>query len=337
MAAIKIENLSKSYDRIRALSGVSFEVGAGEVIGLLGPNGAGKTTLMKILTGYLEPDEGDVRIHGIDVVADPLAAQRRIGYLPESAPLYSEMLVQEYLEMMASLRGVPYADRKDRTIEAIRATGLEDRAVQTIGTLSKGYRQRVGIAQAIIHQPDILILDEPTSGLDPTQIAEIRDLIQRLSARTTVLLSTHILSEVEATCERVVIIMRGELRADAKLADLRNSNEAVVAIEEGATGVAELLRTVGGVNAVERTGAAGGFQRWRVTSSSADDLCPALFEKLRGTSWKLGELRPEPKTLERVFRDLAQRAGADAIDDAALAASTTKPAGPGGAATEASP
>ncbi len=337
MVAIKIENLSKSYDRIRALTGVSFEVGSGEVIGLLGPNGAGKTTLMKILTGYLEPDEGDVRIHGIDVVADPLAAQRRIGYLPESAPLYGEMLVQEYLEMMASLRGVPYADRRDRTIDAIRATGLEDRAVQTIGTLSKGYRQRVGIAQAIIHQPDILILDEPTSGLDPTQIAEIRDLITRLSERTTVLLSTHILSEVEATCERVVIIMRGELRADAKLADLRSSNEAVVAIEDGATGVAELLRTVAGVDAVVRTGAAGGFQRWRVTSSSADDLCPALFDKLRGTSWKLGELRPEPKTLERVFRDLAQRAGDDAVDDAALAASTPKPASrDGGAAAEAS-
>ena len=334
MVAIKIDNLSKSYDRIRALSGVSFEIGAGEVIGLLGPNGAGKTTLMKILTGYLEPDEGDVQIHGIDVVADPLAAQRRIGYLPESAPLYSEMLVQEYLEMMAAMRGVPYADRRDRTIDAIRATGLEDRAVQSIGTLSKGYRQRVGIAQAIIHRPDILILDEPTNGLDPTQIAEIRDLIKRLSERTTVLLSTHILSEVEATCERVVIIMRGEKRADAKLADLRSSNEAVVAVEAGATGVDELLRSVGGVDAVERAEAAGGFQRWRVTSSSADDLCPALFEKLRGTRWKLGELRPEPKTLERVFRDLAQRAGDDAVDDAALAASTPEPA-PG--AAEASP
>ncbi|HWO23584.1 MAG TPA: ATP-binding cassette domain-containing protein [Kofleriaceae bacterium] len=344
MVAIKIENLSKSYDRIQALSGVSFEVGAGEVIGLLGPNGAGKTTLMKILTGYLEPDEGDVRIHGIDVVEDPLAAQRRVGYLPESAPLYSEMLVQEYLEMMAAMRGVPYADRQDRTIEAIRATGLEDRAVQTIGTLSKGYRQRVGIAQAIIHQPDILILDEPTNGLDPTQIAEIRDLIRRLSERTTVLLSTHILSEIEATCERVVIIMRGQLRADAKLADLRSSNEAVLAVEAGATGVAELLRGVPGVTKVEPIGEPtgeleGGFQRFRVASSSKDELCPALFDKLRGTSWKLGELRPEPKTLERVFRDLAQRAGDDGVD-AHVPASTPKPPAPkaeSSAAEEASP
>ena len=309
MVAIKIENLSKSYGQIRALTGVSFEVGAGEVIGLLGPNGAGKTTLMKIITGYLEPDRGDVRIHGIDVVADPLSAQRRIGYLPESAPLYSEMLVQEYLEMMAALRGVPWAERRDRTIEAIRATGLTDRAVQSIGTLSKGYRQRVGIAQAIIHQPDILILDEPMNGLDPTQIVEIRDLIKRLSERTTVLLSTHILSEVEATCERVVIIMGGELRADAKLADLRSANAAVVAIEAGASGVADVLNKISGVTSVESAGTAGEFTRWRVTSGSADDLCPALFDALRTTRWKIGELRPDPKTLERVFRDLADRGG----------------------------
>jgi len=311
MAAIKIDKLSKSYGAIRALSKVSFEVGQGEVIGLLGPNGAGKTTLMKILTGYLEPDEGDVRVHGIDVVEDPLAAQRRIGYLPESAPLYSEMLVQEYLEMMAAMRGVAYGDRRDRTVEAIRATGLEDRAVQPIGTLSKGYRQRVGIAQAIIHQPDILILDEPTTGLDPTQIIEIRDLIQRLSERSTVLLSTHILSEVEATCERVVIIMRGELRADAQLSELRTPNAVVVAIEAGATGVAELLGGVPGVTAVEPAGEAGGFRRWRVESAEAAQLCPVLFDKLRTTSWKLGELRPEAKTLEQVFRDLEQRAAED--------------------------
>jgi ABC-2 type transport system ATP-binding protein len=323
MAAIKIENLSKSYDRIRALAGVSFEVGTGEVIGLLGPNGAGKTTLMKILTGYLEPDRGDVRIHGIDVVEDPLAAQRRIGYLPENAPLYREMLVQEYLEWMAGMRGVNYGDRRDATVEAMRATGLEDRAVQPIGTLSKGYRQRVGIAQAIIHKPDVLILDEPTSGLDPTQIAEIRHLIKRLSERSTVLLSTHILTEVEASCERVIIIMRGQLRADAKVTELRSTREApvaVVAIEAGATGVAELLRTVPGVDKVERITESGDFHRWRVTSSSAAGLCPALFDKLRGTSWKVGELRPEAKTLEEVFRDLAQKTGEEAVADEAEAA-----------------
>jgi ABC-2 type transport system ATP-binding protein len=309
MEAISIDKLSKSYGRINALSGVSFKIEPGEVIGLLGPNGAGKTTLMKILTGYLEPDSGDVRVHGIDVITNALAAQRRIGYLPESAPLYGEMLVQEYLEMMAAMRGVPPERRRARMLDVIRATGLTDRVVQPIATLSKGYRQRVGIAQAIIHQPDILILDEPTTGLDPAQIVEIRDLIVGLAKTTTVLLSTHILSEVEATCERVLVIMQGQLRADAKLAELRGANAAVVAIEAAASGVADVLGKVAGVTAVERAGSAGDFQRWRVTSKGADDLCPVLFDALRTTRWKIGELRPDPKTLERVFRDLAARGG----------------------------
>lgn len=309
MAAITVENLSKSYGRIRALAGVSFEIAPGEVIGLLGPNGAGKTTLMKILTGYLEPDAGDVRVRDVDIVAEPIRAQRLIGYLPESAPLYGEMLVQEYLEMMAAMRGVPAERRRTRMRDVIRACGLADRVVQPISTLSKGYRQRVGLAQAIIHEPDILILDEPTTGLDPAQIVEIRELIKQLAAKSTVLLSTHILSEVEATCERVLVIMQGELRANAKLADLRNANSAVVAVEASAGGVEDLLKSVVGVSSVEKTGEAGGFARWRVSSTAAEDLCPALFNALRGTTWKIGELRPEPKTLERVFRDLASAGG----------------------------
>jgi ABC-2 type transport system ATP-binding protein len=307
MPAIAVEKLSKYYGHIRALHDVTVEIEAGEVIGLLGPNGAGKTTLMKILTGYLEPDAGEVRVHGIDVVVDAITAQRRIGYLPENAPVYGEMLVQEYLEMMAAMRGVAQAERRARVIEAVKATGLEDRVVQPIGTLSKGFRQRVGIAQAIVHKPDILILDEPTSGLDPTQIVEIRDLIKRLAEKTTVLLSTHILTEVEATCERVLVIMRGELRADAKLADLRSSNAAVVAVETGVD-AKPTLEKIDGVTAVEVIGRDGDYQRWRVTSKSAIDLCPAMFEALRATTWKIGELRPEPKSLERVFRDLSQSA-----------------------------
>ncbi len=307
MDAIAIENLSKSYGRIDALKGVGFKVAPHEVIGLLGPNGAGKTTLMKILTGYLEPDSGEVRIHGIDVVAKPLEAQRKIGYLPESAPLYGEMLVQEYLEMMAAMRGIAKDQRRDRMAEVIRATGLSDRVVQPIGTLSKGFRQRVGIAQAIIHEPEILILDEPTTGLDPAQIAEIRELIKRLADKTTVLLSTHILSEVEATCERVLVIMQGQLRADARLADLRNANSAVVAIGSDAEDVEGKLGKVDGVTKVESLDKEGALRRWRVTSSAKSDLCTQLFDTLRGTTWKVGELRPDPKTLERVFRDLAER------------------------------
>src|SRR4051812_5046922 len=292
MEAIAIDKLSKSYGRIQALSGVSFKIEPGEVIGLLGPNGAGKTTLMKILTGYLEPDDGDVRVHGIDVISDPLSAQRRIGYLPESAPLYGEMLVQEYLEMMAAMRGVAPERRRSRMAEVVRATGLSDRVVQPIATLSKGFRQRVGIAQAIIHQPDILILDEPTTGLDPAQIVEIRDLIQELAKKSTVLLSTHILSEVEATCERVLVIMQGELRADATLSKLRSTNAAVVAVSDDAIGVAEVLGKIDGVIAVEPVGDTGGFTRWRVTSSASDNLCAALFDALRTRTWKIGELRP---------------------------------------------
>jgi ABC-2 type transport system ATP-binding protein len=286
---------------------VKFTVEPGEVIGLLGPNGAGKTTLMKILTGYLEPDAGDVSVCGIDVIGKPTEAQARIGYLPESAPLYGEMLVQEYLEMMAAMRGVPSERRRARVIEVIKATGLVDRVVQPIATLSKGYRQRVGLAQAIIHEPELLILDEPTTGLDPAQIVEIRELIKRLSKKTTVLLSTHILSEVEATCDRVLVIMQGKLRADAKLADLRSSNAAVVAIESSAEGVEKTLSEVADVIGVEEAGDSDGFKRWRVTSSSSAALCPVLYEALRNTSWKVGELRPEPKSLERVFRDLAER------------------------------
>jgi len=300
MYAIEAASLSKSYGRIHALSTVTFQVAPGEVIGLLGPNGAGKTTLMKLLTGYLEPDQGTAKIHGIDVERDPISAQKKVGYLPESAPLYGEMLVQEYLEMMAAMRGVPADRRRARMIDVVRATGLTDRVTQPIRTLSKGYRQRVGLAQAIIHEPELLILDEPTTGLDPAQIVEIRDLIKRLASKTTVLLSTHILSEVEATCERVLVIMAGRLRADSKLSELRGTNAAVVAIQKDAVGVRELLEKLG---PVQELASEGDFTRWRVEAHA-----PELFEALRGTTWKVGELRPDPKTLERVFRDLASSA-----------------------------
>jgi ABC-2 type transport system ATP-binding protein len=306
MNAIEVSGLSKQYGRIRALDGVSFTVGKGEVIGLLGPNGAGKTTLMKVLTGYLEPDEGDGTIHGKDVLTDTLAAQRHIGYLPENAPLYGEMMVQEYLEMMAALRGVADDRRAVAVDDAMAATGLVDRAGQKIATLSRGYRQRVGIAQAILHRPDVLILDEPTAGLDPTQIVEIRDLIKRLAERSTVLLSTHILSEVEATCERVLVIIKGQLKADARVSELRASNAAVVAIEAGATGVADRLRAIDGVAAVDELREEAGYKLWRVTAAGDAELCPRIFDKLRDAGWKVGELRRDAKTLEAVFRDLAE-------------------------------
>jgi ABC-2 type transport system ATP-binding protein len=311
MKAIETRELSKSYGSVVALRGVSFSVDRGEVIGLLGPNGAGKTTLMKILTGYMQPDAGEARIVGADVVERPLEVQSRIGYLPESAPLYAEMAVQEYLEMMAELRGVLRDAQRARISEAVYATALEEYLTWPIGKLSKGYRQRVGIAQAILHKPELLILDEPTSGLDPTQIIEIRALIRRLSEHATVMLSTHILSEVEMTCERAIIIIKGELRADAPLAELRSAHTraAVVAIEAGASGVRETLEKVEGVTAVqEQAGEGDGpYRRWRVTSESGSDLCPALFEVLRHKSWKVAELRSDTKNLEAVFRELAEQ------------------------------
>ncbi|HKE18608.1 MAG TPA: ATP-binding cassette domain-containing protein [Kofleriaceae bacterium] len=312
--------MSKSYGSVQALKQVSFSVEKGEVIGLLGPNGAGKTTLMKILTGYLQPDEGSAALRGIDVVADPLSVQRRIGYLPENAPVYSEMTVQEYLLMMAELRDIPVERRRSMLSDAIYAAGLEGYLTRSIGALSKGYRQRVGIAQTILHRPEVLILDEPTSGLDPTQIAEIRALIKRLAETATVMLSTHILTEVEMTCERVLVIMRGRLRADARLDDLRAGHAAVVAIEKGAAGVRDALRGVAGVVSAEldhRDAAPmpDGFERWRVTGGE-DDLCPALFEALRHRSWKVAELRSDTRTLEAVFRELEQRPDIE-TDDAA--------------------
>jgi ABC-2 type transport system ATP-binding protein len=202
---------------------------------------------------------------------------------------------------------VAAGDRRARIAEAVRATGLTEHLVRPIMTLSKGFRQRVGIAQAIVHQPDVLILDEPTTGLDPTQIAEIRDLVKQLAAgETTVLLSTHILSEVEATCERVLVIMKGTLRADANLADLRDARAAVVAIDEAAEGVEETLAKIEGVSAVEQDVVVEGFRRWRVVAEQREDLCPAVFDAVKDRGWRISELRPDPKTLERVFRDLAE-------------------------------
>jgi ABC-2 type transport system ATP-binding protein len=220
---IKADALTKRYGGLTAIRGVSFEVAKGEVVGFLGPNGAGKTTTMRILTGYLPPSEGRAIVGGFDLARDPREAKRTTGYLPETPPLYPEMTVRDYVRYVAALHDVPRAQRAGKTDRAIGACGLEKVADRVIRTLSKGYRQRVGLAQAIVHEPAVLILDEPTSGLDPIQIAEIRELIRRLAAEEgrTVILSTHILAEVEAICQRVLLIAYGQLRVDARLDALR--------------------------------------------------------------------------------------------------------------------
>lgn len=308
---ISVRKLEKHYGVVRAVSKVSFEVERGEIVGLLGHNGAGKTTVMKVMTGYLEPTGGTVLVGGVDVTKDRIAVQRQIGYLPENAPLYPEMLVQEYLLMMAELRGIAPAKRVPAVADAVRATGLEDRLTQPIAQLSKGYRQRVGLAQAIVHRPDVLVLDEPTNGLDPVQIVEIRDLIRRLAETTTVILSTHILSEIEAVCDRAVILIDGELAADRRLDELLESD--VIRVDVGgpdgapADGVPRVLGAIDGVTGVTREGERGAYASWRVACAPGRDLAPAIARAAHDAGWTIGRISPEAQNLEHVFRDLMAR------------------------------
>lgn len=309
MAIIQVNGLSKTYGSVHALKGISFSVNKGEIIGLLGPNGAGKTTTMKILAGYLQPSEGTAVVAGHDVVEDPKSVQTKLGYLPENAPLYLDMAVQEYLLMMADLRQIPAEKQRSLLSDAIYSAGLEQHLTRPIGTLSKGYRQRVCLAQAILHKPEVMILDEPTNGLDPNQIVEMRGLINRLAEDATVLVSTHILSEVEATCHRAIIIMDGTIRADAKLDELKASANAVVSIDKNASDVESALKTISGVTRVEREGGDDGYTRWRVHAGNERDLCPKIFDVAKNKSWRLAELRQESRTLESVFRELAEKKG----------------------------
>jgi ABC-2 type transport system ATP-binding protein len=302
---IEVQNLSKFYGDFQALKDVSFGVKSGEIVGLLGPNGAGKSTIIKTLTGYLQPDEGMVTVDGIDVLAHPQEVQARIGYLPENAPLYPELTVQGYLRMIADLRMIPSAEQQRMLSDAIRSTALQDRLTQPIGTLSKGYRQRVGLAQAILHKPKLLILDEPSIGLDPTQIVEIRHLIRRLSERSTILFSSHILPEVEALCNRVIIIMNGEVRADANLDELRGSSDAVLVLDKKVDDAAAALKGIEGVRKVESLPAANQHAGFRVIGNENIDLCPAIYRLASQRQWPVRELRSDRQTLETVFNQLA--------------------------------
>jgi len=302
---IDVSNLSKSYGPIKALRGISFNIAAGDIVGLLGPNGAGKTTIIKILTGYLQPDEGAVQIDGLDVLTHTRQVQSRIGYLPETAPLYPELSVQSYLKMMAELRQIPKDEQMAQLSEAIYATGLEKHLTRPIGELSKGFRQRVGLAQAILHRPRLLILDEPTIGLDPTQIVETRRLIKRLAKQSTILFSTHILSEVEALCDRVMILINGQIKADARLSELAASSDAILALDD-IRDLREALLSLDEVRGVEQIQATDGYPTYRVLGSGDGvNLCPAIYNLARQHAWPLRELRPDVRTLETVFNELA--------------------------------
>jgi ABC-2 type transport system ATP-binding protein len=303
---IEVKNLSKSYEEIMALDDVSFSIASGEVIGLLGPNGAGKTTLMKILTGYIHPTAGQAKIAGLDVFDHTHQVQEMIGYLPENAPLYPELTVQSHLQMIADLRQVPKDQQQQYISDAVLAVDLADRLTRPVGTLSKGYRQRVGLAQAILHKPKLLILDEPTNGLDPTQIIEVRHLIKKLSQNSTVLLSTHILSEVEATCDRAIIIMQGKLQANAKLSDLSSTFNAHLTLTENGNQV-DVIKALSAMSGVAETTVVQESEdrvSYMIRGILAEDLCPAIYQLAKDKNWPLCELRKEVRTLEAVFNEL---------------------------------
>lgn len=300
---IEVEHLTKYYGPHIALWDVTFNVDKGQILGFLGPNGAGKTTTMRILTGYMPPSDGAARIAGYDVFKDSLECRRRIGYLPESVPLYPEMTVEDYLNFVAQLRGVPGKSRRDRIWDVMERIRIDDRAGQLIGKLSKGYRQRVGLAQAIVHDPDVLILDEPTVGLDPRQIIEVRELIRELGQDHTVILSTHILPEVREVCQSVVVINRGEIVAVDTIEGLEASlqGNALVRLEVARPdGLAARLEAIEGVLGVE--GSQDGV--FEIEIEQGVDRRPQIAETVVAAGAGLLELRAVGMSLEDIFLEL---------------------------------
>jgi len=302
---IAVEGLVKDFGRTRAVAGVSFHVAAGEIMGLLGVNGSGKTTIMRILTGFFPPTAGNVAIDGLDVERHPLAVRERIGYLPENVVLYPDLTVARFLRFCAEVKGVPASARRARLDEVIAACGLTEVAGKLIGKLSKGYRQRVGIAQAIVHRPRVLILDEPTVGLDPRQIIEIRTLITSLAGSTTVLLSTHILPEVSMTCGRVIIIDYGRIIAEDTALGLtqrvRGSDETRVRVVGPRPEVLAALATVTGVNELREEAATDGAVTVVARSTRGDDVRRDIAALVVGRGWGLVEMRPLAMSLEDLF------------------------------------
>jgi len=299
--SIEVKDISKSYGEQKALDAVSFSINRGEIVGFLGPNGAGKSTLMKILTTYINADTGEALVNGNDVNAQQKAVQKSVGYLPEHNPLYLDLYVREYLAFNADV----YKVKKDRIEEVIQLTGLSPEAHKKIGALSKGYRQRVGLASALLHDPEVLILDEPTTGLDPNQLVEIRDLIKNIGKDKTVFLSTHIMQEVEAICDRVIIINHGKIVTDKKLKNLVKDTKQDQVIEvEFDKAVAEvLLQTLSDIAAIKNTRG----NVWELTFASEKDMRPALFDFAHDNGLKTLQLTHKSKNLETVFREMTKK------------------------------
>jgi ABC-2 type transport system ATP-binding protein len=321
---IEVQHLTKQYGRVVAVNDVSFRVERGEILGFLGPNGAGKTTTMRILTGYMPPTEGKAVVAGFDVFEQPIEAKRRTGYLPETPPLYPDMSVIEYLEFVSRIKGVPYAGRDARIRQVMERTRIADMAGRLCSKLSKGYRQRVGLAQAIIHNPDVLILDEPTAGLDPKQIIETRELIKELAGNHTIILSTHILPEVSQTCQRVVIINKGKVVAvdtpDNLTARLRGSETLYVQVDAGGADASGALQRIPGVSRVAEADRRDRLVGYEVESEHGCDIRRDIARAVVNGGWGLLEMRPMRMSLEEIFLSLTTDEAAALGTDAEAAA-----------------
>ena len=292
--SIEVQQLSKSYGSEKALKNVSFSIGSGEVVGFLGPNGAGKSTLMRILTTYLSPDEGSALVNGHDVIADPIKVKRSVGYLPENNPLYSDLYVKEYLSFQCGI----HKTGRQRIDEVVEQVGLRDHASKKISQLSKGYKQRVGLAAALLHDPEVLILDEPTTGLDPNQLADIRNLIKEIGRTKTILLSTHIMQEVEAMCDRVLIINKGTLVTDKKLKDLIAEGEQHIEVEFDLVVEEQLLRQLPHLEKAENLY----DTTWSLVFKTEEDMRSALFDFAKDNGLKALQINKKIRNLESMFR-----------------------------------
>jgi ABC-2 type transport system ATP-binding protein len=303
--SIEVSNLLKVYGEQKAVNNISFKIGKGEIVGFLGPNGAGKSTTMKILTGYLQQSGGNAFVCGINVADQPLETKKKIGYLPEANALYYDMYVREYLSFIAEVHGVKNA--KEEIEKVISLVGLTPESKKKIGQLSKGYKQRVGLAAALIHNPEVLILDEPTSGLDPNQIIEIRDVIKKQGQDKTVLFSSHILQEVEAICERVIIINKGNLVADDKLTNLQKGNREahIVAVQFKEPVDKSLLQNLNGVANIEETQ----VSTYKLQTGNPESVRKQILELALQHNLNIVSLQSESQSLEDIFRTLTQKAG----------------------------
>ena len=308
-AMIEVADIHKSFGKVRAVRGVSFTASPGEALGILGPNGAGKTTTIRMITGWLPPTSGKVTIDGLDSVDHSLAVRRKLGYLPETTPLYPEMRVTDYLDYRGRLFGMGRGRRRAAIDHRIDQCALGDVRRRRIGELSKGYKQRVGLATALLHDPPILILDEPTSGLDPSQIAETRNLIRELAQTKTVLLSSHILPEVERTCDRVIIIAHGRVRAQGRVSELASSRRHTLEVRAEQDAALKAVRAIAGVATTEATPCSDGWVRLSVDANeSAGDLRVALGEAARKNGWPVRELTIERTGLETLFARVVEGA-----------------------------